>query len=176
MPKKLPNMASTNDRVSSQETIAIIPFSFYLTFCISPNIFLVWKWSLANIYNVDPILIFWLLFPFKYRILPFWSWSVILIFLKWFHCLDIIILLYFIHFISSTLWGLFFFLTGYADNYDQSFYLYTPNFIPFAVRASQGEFRVYQLTFSFFLFLRNIFITRVFFGGGCCFIKKLKYF
>lgn len=155
MPKKLPNMASTNDSVSSQETIVTIPFSFYLTFCVSPNIFLIWKRSL----------------PSRYLILPFWSWSVILIFLEWLHRLDVLILLYFVHFISSALWGLFFFLTGYADNYDQSFYLWTPNFIPFAVRASQGEFRVYQLTFSSFFFL-EIFLLQGFFWGSAAFLKN----
>ena len=64
--------------------LVIILFYFYLTLCISPSIFLVWKWSLSNIYSVDSILICWLLLIF-----PFWSWSIILIFLQWFHCLDI---------------------------------------------------------------------------------------
>ena len=72
--------------------LVVILFSFYLTLCISPSIFLVWKWNLSNIYSVDSILICWLLliFPFKYLVLLFWSWSIIWIFLQWFHCLDII--------------------------------------------------------------------------------------
>ena len=71
--------------------LVVILFSFYLTLCISPSIFLVWKWSLSNIYSVDSILICWLLliFPFKNVVLLFWPWSIILIFLQWFHCLDI---------------------------------------------------------------------------------------
>ena len=71
--------------------LVVILFSFYPTLCISPSIFLVWKWNLSNIYSVDSILICWLLliFPFKYLVLLFWSWSIIWIFLQWFHCLDI---------------------------------------------------------------------------------------
>ena len=83
MPRKAANTASADDMVSNYEP-CYHSLLFYLTLCNSPSIFLVWKWSLSNIYSVDSILICWLLLIF-----PFWSWSIILIFLQWFHCLDI---------------------------------------------------------------------------------------